>query len=458
MKLKDELSLPKETLKDMLSQSFFESELYSTLPQPQQFKFLLAASGGSDSMVLATLLLNLGIYFEIAHVNYKLRGESSDLDQKILENFGKKHQIPVHVYEVSGKDQKPENSIQLWARELRYSFFEKLKKDHHLDFLLTAHHLNDQLETFIINLSKASGINGLSGIPKNENKIIRPLLKFTKQEIYEFAQENNIEFREDESNKKNDYLRNKIRNNISPLLLETNENFMKNFSKSIDILNESKDFIKSQIEKIHKELCISKTNEKTTLNKQKLSKESQFVQFEILKNFGFINKTEMEKIFVAENNSSFFTKSHQIIIHRNEIIFIPKEQEEISDERILLISKEDSRQINSFSIEDKITTIDEINIPFSWDFDAEKIDFPVYLRKKQEGDIFYPTGFSGSKKVSKFFKDEKLSILAKQKIWLLTDRQNNVLGIIPFRQDRRFATSNNTTNILTIYNEKNNEV
>ncbi|WP_308004042.1 tRNA lysidine(34) synthetase TilS, partial [uncultured Chryseobacterium sp.] len=207
----------------MLNVDNFQNQLKNIVDSPENRSYLLAVSGGADSMVLAHCFNDLGIHFQIAHINYKLRGEDSDLDQKTVADFCERNHIKFHLYKVSEKDQKPEHSIQLWARKLRYEFFRNIQREENLEFLVTAHHLNDQLETFIINLSKAAGINGLSGIPANDNHILRPLLNFTKKEIYEFAEENNIEYREDLSNKKSDYLRNKIRNEIVPKLLETND-------------------------------------------------------------------------------------------------------------------------------------------------------------------------------------------------------------------------------------------
>ncbi|WP_228409686.1 tRNA lysidine(34) synthetase TilS [Chryseobacterium sp. T16E-39] len=186
----------------MLKKLSIKEHLENLVNSPEKHTYLLAVSGGADSMVLAFLFQNLGLNFQIAHINYKLRGKDSDSDQKVVEDFCKKNFITFHLYEVSEEGQKPENSIQLWARELRYRFFKKIQERENLEFLVTAHHLNDQLETFIINLSKASGIKGLSGIPANENKILRPLLQYTKEDIYSFAEENNIAYREDRSNKK----------------------------------------------------------------------------------------------------------------------------------------------------------------------------------------------------------------------------------------------------------------
>jgi tRNA(Ile)-lysidine synthase len=445
----------------MLKRLHVKNQLENIVHSHENHTYLLAVSGGADSMVLAHIFKDLGIDFQIAHINYKLRGEDSDLDQKTVQDFCEKNHIKFHLYKVSEKDNKPENSIQLWAREIRYNFFRQTQEKENLEFLVTAHHLNDQLETFIINLSKASGINGLSGIPANDNKILRPLLNFTKEEIYEFAKENNIEYREDLSNKKSDYLRNKIRNEIVPKLLETNDHFLENFKKSSTYLNQTKEFVQQQIQEIENRISIFNKEHKI-LSKEKLNQESDFVRFEILKKYGFNQHEEISKIFKAENGSSFFSKDYQLIVNYDELVISRKSEDgrwkfndrdkKMKDE-ILLIEKFDfSENQIAINLEDTIESIDGINKTFEWDFDAGKLQFPLRLRKHEEGDEFYPSGFSGKKKVSKFFRDEKLSILARQKIWVLTDSENSVLGIIPFRQDRRYIRDEKTKNILKIFN------
>ncbi|MDN3691106.1 tRNA lysidine(34) synthetase TilS [Chryseobacterium tructae] len=441
----------------MLKKLSFRKQLENLIQQPENHHYLLAVSGGADSMVLASLFKDLRdekqnpeCSFQIAHINYKLRGEDSNQDQKVVQDFCEKNHIKFHLYEVSEKDKKPENSIQLWARELRYAFFKEIQEKEELEFLVTAHHLNDQLETFIINLSKAAGINGLSGIPANDNHILRPLLSFSKQEIYQFAEENNIEFREDLSNKKSDYLRNKIRNEIVPKLQETNNHFLENFKKSSLYLNQTKDFVQKQIQEIENRLTIFNPDHKI-LSKEKLDQESDFVKFEILKKYGFNQEEEIPKIFKAENNRSFFSKEYQLIINRDELIFMEKNNVSEIEEEIILINHFDfSENQTIINLVNHIENVNEFNKRFEWDFDAEKLHFPLYLRKQQDGDEFYPIGFSGKKKVSKFFRDEKLSVLRREKSWLLCDSRNHILGIIPLRQDGRYQTDRNTQKKITV--------
>ena len=432
----------------------FKNQLENLVRNPENHRYLLAVSGGADSMVLASLFQGLGLVYQIAHVNYKLRGEDSELDQKTVQDFCEKNHIQFHLYKVSEKDKKPENSIQLWARELRYRFFREIQNQEELEFLVTAHHLNDQLETFIINLSKASGIDGLSGIPADSNHTLRPLLNFSKKEIYEYADKNGIDFREDLSNKKSDYLRNKIRNEIVPRLLETNDHFLENFKRSSVYLNQTKDFVQKQIEAIENSISTFNLKEKI-ISKEKLNSESDFVKFEILKKYGFKKEEEIKKIFSAQSGSTFFSNDYVLIINRNELILSGKFDKKESKEEIILMENPGiSENRSDINLENKIENIEGINNSFEWDFDSGKLQFPLRLRKQQDGDEFYPVGFSGKKKVSKFFRDEKLSILARQKIWILCDCNNSVLGIIPLRQDRRYAMDGETKSILKIFNEK----
>lgn len=420
----------------MLSILKFQNVLEQLQAQSQQKTYLLAVSGGVDSMVLATLFQLCGLRFHVAHLNYHLRGDDSDRDQQLVSDFCAHHQIPFHLYEVSEIDEKPQNSVQNWARELRYRFFRNIQKQENLEYLVTAHHLNDQLETFMINLSKASGIKGLSGIPINENNIIRPLLTISKDEIYKFAKENQVEYREDVSNQKTDYLRNKIRHNVVPELEKINDNFLQNFAKSMEILNQTKNVLNDLInEKISRFKSDFETGQ-TIINKQEFSQESALVRFEILKYFGFNDEKEMEKIFTAQTGSLFYNSDYQLVVNRNELI-IAKKSEVINENLVEIVLEITGNEILiPENIKNEIREFGNCH----WKIDQNKIKQPLKLRKKLEGDIFFPIGMIGKKKVSKFFKDEKLSILAKQKIWILCDANDQIVGVLPFRQDGRFAT------------------
>ena len=281
-------------------------------------KFLLAVSGGADSAVLSHLFRVSGFEFQIAHVNYHFRGEDSNLDQKIVQDFCKKNNIKFHLKDISEEEKSQMKSLQNWAREVRYDFFFNLLEKENLDFIVTAHHLNDELETFIINLSRGSGIKGLSGIPKNENRILRPFLTFSKSEIYAFAEENNIDFREDKSNQKDDYLRNKIRNQIVPKMVEVFPNFLEQFSESLGYLDTVNQFFQEEIQKTFEEIFIDGNEYDFTLNKEILFQKHKTIIIEIIRKLGFTG-IEIEKIMSAENGKFFRSSTHEITIKRKEI-------------------------------------------------------------------------------------------------------------------------------------------
>lgn len=431
----------------MLNTATFQQHLKELFTEYSNAEFLLAVSGGADSMVLLHLFKSAGLNFQVAHINYKLRGSNSDDDQKIVESICYQHNIPFHLYQVSEKDNKPRNSIQDWARIIRYDFFRTIQKKQKLDFIVTAHHLNDQLETFLIHLSKASGIKGLSGIPANENTILRPLLNFSKQEIYDFARENNIEFREDLSNQKSDYLRNKIRLEIVPKLLEINDQFLQNFSKSISYINQTKDFVEEKIAEIEEELLIGNKNP-VLLNKERFFNQEDFVQFEILRKYGFNDLKEMAKMRKAEPGKKFISSDYVLLIDRENISLekIGNEPKKLLDQEITLEFDTKSNIILPQNIQEEIKELGS----FSWRIDAEKTVLPLKLRRKKAGDIFYPMGMIGKKKIAKFFKDEKIPILAQQKIWLLCDGKDHVIGVIPYRQDRKFTANKESERSITI--------
>lgn len=428
----------------MLNTFIFQENLKNLLKDNEQKSFLLAISGGVDSMVLAYFFKELGFDFQIAHVNYGLRGEDSDAEEKLVEAFCKKNNIKFHLYSVS-KNEQPNNSIQIWARNLRYDFFKKILAEEKLDYIVTAHHLNDQLETFFINLSRGSGIKGLTGIPKNQNQLLRPLLPFSKSEIYDFAKENSIDFREDKSNLKNDYLRNQIRNKIVPELLEIQPKFLQSFEKSMMLLQQVQSFLDEEIQK-KIELYFQKNKTAFVFNKNQLVNENQLIRFELMKKLGFDNDAEIDKIFTAKTGSIFYSNQGKLIVNRDEFIFDSNTENENPAETIVLEIGDNNEIMLPQNVMDEIKAFGSC----SWFLDANEIEFPLKLRHKKQGDWFLPIGMIGKKKVSKFFKDEKLSILAKPKIWLLVDAKDSVIGVLPFRQDQRFASKNDSKNILKL--------
>jgi tRNA(Ile)-lysidine synthase len=219
----------------------FQHHIELNFPYLKEKKLLLAVSGGLDSMVLMHLFQELNYSIGIAHCNFQLRGKESDADENFVKLQAEKFQIPIFStrFETEKFANTNKLSIQLAARKLRYDWFYQLLEEENYDYLLTAHHLDDQLETFLINLSRGTGIEGLTGIPATNDKIMRPLLPFSREEILAFAEENSLSWREDSSNASTKYLRNKIRHEVIPILKTLNPNFLPTFENTLEHLNQA---------------------------------------------------------------------------------------------------------------------------------------------------------------------------------------------------------------------------
>lgn len=419
-----------------------ESFLLQLPKNASEKHFLLAVSSGIDSMVLLDLFLQAGLNFQVAHVNYRLREESSDLDEKTVCEVCSRNGIPFYLHTAADKPEK--GSVQLWARELRYQFFRGLLNTENLDYLVTAHHLNDQLETFMINVIRGTGIRGLTGIPHGSNDTLRPLLPFSRLEIERYAHQNEIVFREDHTNAEDYYLRNRIRNHIVPELEQITPDFLKNFALTLQNLNQTRNFVDKHIELVFSE--ISRVEDSSIIiNKSALQQQSEFVQFEIMNRFGFRHQEEIAKMFAAEKGKIFLSANYKLTVdHAAFHLAAINHHEECVD--LIIESVENSNEIN-LTTNDFGQTADKEN---KWSFHKDKLSFPLTIRKPLSGDRLFPVGFEGSKKVSKFLKDEKLPILATQKIRVLADAQNNILGVLPLRQDRRCAADTKSENVFQI--------
>ncbi|MEQ3501029.1 tRNA lysidine(34) synthetase TilS [Tenacibaculum sp. SSH1-16] len=416
-------------------------------------KLLIAISGGVDSVVLTHLLHQLQFNISLAHCNFQLRGKESDLDELFIKELGKSLNIQTFTTRFNTNEYTTKNklSTQLAARELRYSWFDSLSKENNFDYILTAHHADDNLETFLINLSRGTGLEGLTGIPSINKNIIRPLLIFSREEIITFAKKNNIEWREDESNSETKYLRNKIRHQIAPTLKELNDSVLKNFNKTIDHLKESQQIIDDKIADITHEI-VSKEGDLLKINIEKLLKLSnpKAYLYQLLKSYKFTEWNDVYNLIYAQSGKQILTKFYTLLKDRDFLLLL-RTNEKSSFEKEYFIIREENKEITApikLQLKKvlKKTNINKENIYV----DYELLNFPLKLRRWKSGDFFYPKGMIGRKKVSKYFKDEKISIVNKNKIWLLCSSKNEVIWIVGKRQDRRFLPTEKTTKLLKI--------
>ncbi len=416
-------------------------------------KIIVAISGGIDSVVLAHLLLQLKFQISFAHCNFGLRGKASDEDQLFVEELAKKMNIPFFsiAFDTKNYAAKTGASIQMAARELRYTWFEKLRMENSFDFVTTAHHLDDNLETFLINFTRGTGLSGLAGIPPVNGTIVRLLLPFSKAEIEQYAKDHSITWREDQSNKETTYKRNKIRHQIIPLLKELNPQLIASFKKTTKYLNESQQIINDAAELVKKDIVTSekKGSLKIDLQKLKKLKGTKVYLFELLKDFSFTEWNDIEYLIYAQSGKVIYSETHRLIKDRDHFFLEPRiSQNQTSSFHI--VKGQNTVILENFKLHITETIASEnTENNNAVQVDAEKLQFPLELRKWKNGDFFYPLGMTGKKKISKFFKDEKLSLLEKEKTWLLCSN-NEIIWVVNRRLDDRFKITSSTNKKILI--------
>jgi len=431
--------------------SNFKNHIGVRFPFLENKKLFLAVSGGLDSMVLLHLFQQLEYEIAVLHCNFQLRGLESFGDQDFIRNYCEENNISLFTTqfdtEAFAKDYKL--STQIAARELRYNWFYELLETHKFDYVLTAHHADDNLETFIINLSRGTGLEGLIGIPEQNDKIIRPLLPFSRDEILKYAQENSIEWREDSSNASNKYLRNKIRHDLVPVLKVINPNFLKAFQKTQSYLQESNEMVEDASIMIYQQVAKEAGDEiHFDLNQLKKLPNYRSYLYQWLKEFGFLAWNDIYDLVDGQSGKQVFSVEFRLLKNRETLVLSPVS--ETSEEEEFEINEND-REVN-FPLKLRLCNVSHITIDSNKSIfvDAEKIQFPLILRKWKEGDSFLPFGMNGkSKKVSKLFKDEKLSLIEKENTWLLCSN-DQIVWVVGIRQDERFKIENSSNKILKI--------
>ena len=432
-------------------ENLFLNHLKKNFPSISASKLIIAVSGGVDSIVLFHLCLKLKLNFFVAHCNFKLREKESDLDEKFVRDLAIKHNIKFYTKSFNTKklSNNDNKSIQMVARELRYSWFEELSKELNVKHILTAHHLDDSLETFLINLSRGSGIDGLLGIPEVNDTVYRPLLIFKKDEILSYAKENKITWREDSSNKKREYLRNQIRLEVIPKLKEINQNLLDNFSKSIDRLQQSKSIIKDKMDDFIKNVSFTR-DEKIYFEINKIKKVSNIdaYLYELLKKYNFTQWDDIRDLLDSQSGKQIISKTHKLLKDREYLILVKNSEVENKSLLINKSSKEVAVSVGKIkvSIAKKISKEDSDVIYL----DSAKLDFPLRVRNVLSGDYFYPFGMNGKKKVSKYLKDKKISVFDKDKVLILETSKNKIIWVVGMRLDDRFSVTDNTKEITKI--------
>lgn len=430
----------------------FKIHLKNNFSELNQTNFLLACSGGLDSVVLTHLSNQCKLNFSLAHCNFQLRGPESDTDQKFVEELARDINKKLYITSFDTNDYIIKNkvSVEMAARELRYAWFAELMLKNNIKTLVTAHHADDNLETFLINLSRGTGIDGLKGIPIKTDTIARPLLAFSRERILTYANAKNLEWREDSTNVETVHLRNKIRHNIVPLLKELHPTFLANFGMTQSFLSDTSLILdnhimnlKTRLFTVEEELIRIPLKELSELHPQKAYLHALF------RDYGFTAWNDILDLLSGMSGKEIRSKTHRLVKDRAHLLLTEFDNNKSECYQI----PENLSKIDNpvkLVIED-VEKIDEISKNILY-IDKEALKYPLIVRKWKKGDYFYPFGMTGKKKLSKYFKDEKIDVISKERQWLLCSGKD-IVWVIGKRSDNRYRVTKNTKQIVkfTIY-------
>lgn len=424
---------------------------------PNNTKVIVGLSGGMDSMVLLDILILLGYRCTAAHCNFHLRGEESDRDENFVKKWCKSIDIPFTSINFDTKQYAVDRkiSIEMAARELRYNWFETLRRHHHANFIAVAHHKDDSVETVLLNLIRGTGIKGLTGISPKNGYIVRPLLGISRSEIEKYISERDIPYVTDSTNNEDLYLRNALRLNVLPILEKLNPSVKDTIYRTSKNVTEAEKVYSDSIQKAIKKAF---NDNKIDINVLKHTASPRSVLFELLTPYNFTPSTIEDisesinsisgKIFFSERGSYSENKKYRLIKDRNFFLF--EEVKEKCEEDETYSIEEGIREINS-PINLKIKELRApVEIKYNRHFlyvDAEKIKYPLKLRKWRTGDWFIPFGMRGRKKLSDYFTDRKFSLKDKDDAWILTSSED-IVWIVGERNDDRFRITEDTKKSL----------
>ncbi len=441
--------------------AYFNKNLKQFKSFSEKDSTLLAISGGIDSVVMCYIFAQAKLSFGIAHCNFKLRGSDSDADEQFVIALASSLKVPFFItsFDTKAIVEKEKKSIQVAARDLRYQWLETIRKDKGYKWIATAHHLNDSIETFIYNFTKGCGLRGLHGIPSQNGAIIRPMLFATRQDIEDFAQENNIRFREDQSNFSDKYARNKIRHQVVPTLKNINPQFEHSAGDSMQRVQEAEQLLEYTLNQIRNAVLTEK-GAYFQLDWEKLNTYPAIptVLFELLRPYG-TNNTQIRDIIQAMNRQAgkmFYTNEFEILCERKKLI-IRSKKENTQPSKYLMNLKDKiiSLPEGRFHIEEISAPSVFSNNPMVTVFDKKALHFPLILRRWKAGDVFSPLGMQGKRqKVQDFLSNLKLSRFEKEKVWIL-ESEEQICWIVGLRIDERFKVLDNTKECLKITFEKN---
>ena len=412
-------------------------------------KLLLAFSGGIDSVVLAHLLLTNNYHFELAHCNFQLRSSESERDEQFALAFAEKNNLVIHNQRFETKTFAKEQkiTIQEAARILRYRYFNDIAMQQKCTFILTAHHLDDSIETIFLNLIRGTGIKGICGVPMQNNRIVRPLLFATRKQIELYAHKNKLSWVEDSSNQSDKYKRNQIRHHLIPLITSQNNNFYTIFKENIHRFSNSVQLLEALVNEKMASIIETK-NEQIIIKLNKLKQFPQYTSFNYEQIKSITEQTHQSgKTYNSTNYHAYIDRDKLIILPR--IKNIPSNEIEITS-NIKQINEPISLTFKTINYQKYKQIPNDSSIAF---LDITKIHFPLILRRWKHGDKFQPLGMEHFKKISDFLTDLKTPRYLKDNIWVLTSNKQ-IIWVVGYRIDNRFKITDKTEKALRIKLQK----
>ena len=427
----------------------------------KQDKILLTVSGGVDSMVLMSLCVNSGYKVGVAHCNFQLRGKESDEDEIMVQEVSRRYGIECYNrhFNTTEEMELTGESMEMAARRLRYAWFNELCEEHNYTVIAVAHHIDDSIETFFINMLRGSGLRGLTGIRNHMGRIVRPLMFATRKEILEYATRKHISYREDSSNQSTKYLRNKIRLGLIPRIREINPRFPYIMHQNLERLMATQRFVDGAINNIYSQITDHQNGIFTLHLSGIVDKGSRdFVIYEILSSrFGFKGDTVdslCRALVAGTSGKKFYSRSHvaypdrgNIVIKKIEewdsceVLVQKGQQRAYCGNSVLYFEVCDVDSITSFNVRDNIALLD-----------ADKLQYPLRLRRWQDGDSFIPFGMTGRKKVSDFLIDRKISMAEKERQFVMIS-EDEIAWVVGRRISDDFRITSKTENVLRITKE-----
>ena len=433
---------------------FIRRKIQACAPLQGAKRLLVAVSGGPDSVVLLDSLHREGFSVVVAHCNFHLRGEASDADAIFVRSLADKYQVAYCQADFDTEKVAEERkvSIEMAARDLRYEWFEQMADEYNCDLIAVAHNADDVVETFFLNLTRGTGLQGLSGMAELRGRIVRPLLQVSREQIMEYIAENELEYRIDATNLETVYTRNKIRHNVVSQLMEINPSFLETMANNMRFIASAQGIVEAYAAEAYK-YVVTEEGERIRfdLNRLREFEGVDTLLFLWLNRYGFGSDVVMQ-LYRSLNDiagKQFYSATHRIVggreylectMHNAECTM--QNAEFTIDEKQFTINDPIKLEVNEVDIAD-FRLIKSANVAC---LDVDKLQYPLVLRRWKRGDWFIPYGMKGRKKLSDFFADKKMNLIEKERVWLLASG-DDIVWIVGHRVDARYAVTEKTKRV-----------